>query len=120
MPELPEVQTVVNDLNAANLIGLPIIAARVYWPRIIAEPSPKLFCRQIKGQKITAIRRRGKYLVFEIADGNTLLLHLRMSGRLHLVSISTPRTNMSTSFSASMTAGNCVFTIRVNSAVYTC
>ena len=91
MPELPEVQTVVNDLNAADLIGLPIIAARVYWPRTIAEPSPKIFCRQIKGQKITAIRRRGKYLVFEVADGNTLLLHLRMSGRLHLVSKRAPR-----------------------------
>ncbi len=91
MPELPEVQTVVNDLNAANLIGIPISAARVFWPRTIAEPSPKLFCRRIKGQKFTAIRRRGKYLVFEVADGNTMLLHLRMSGRLHLVSADTPR-----------------------------
>lgn len=85
MPELPEVQTVVNDLNAANLIGIPIIAARVFWPRTVAEPSAKLFCRQIKGQKFTAIRRRGKYLVFEVANGSTVLLHLRMSGRLHLV-----------------------------------
>lgn len=91
MPELPEVQTVVNDLNAANLIGIPIIAARVFWPRTIAEPSAKLFCRQIKGQQFTGIRRRGKYLVFEVGDGNTLLLHLRMSGRLHLISSGAPR-----------------------------
>ena len=91
MPELPEVQTVVNDLNAANLIGIPIIAAKVFWQRTIAEPTPKLFCRQLKGQRFVGIRRRGKYLVFDIADGNTMLLHLRMSGRLHLISTRVPR-----------------------------
>ena len=91
MPELPEVQTVVNDLNAANLIGITISAARVFWPRTIAQPSAGLFCRRIKGQKFSAIRRRGKYLVFDVADGHTMLLHLRMSGRLHLVSADTPR-----------------------------
>ena len=91
MPELPEVQTLVNDLNTAKLIGNTIRAAKVFWPRTIAEPSPGLFCRRIKGQRFTAIRRRGKYLVFEIADGQTMLLHLRMSGRLHLVPAGIPR-----------------------------
>ena len=91
MPELPEVQTLVNDLNAAKIIGITIVAARVFWPRTVAEPSPKLFCRRIKGQKFTAIRRRGKYLVFELSDAHTMLLHLRMSGRLHLVAAGKPR-----------------------------
>jgi len=91
MPELPEVQTIVNDLNTADLTGITISAARVFWPRTIAEPSPKLFCRRVKGQQFTGIRRRGKYLVFDVDDGHTLLLHLRMSGRLHLVSTDTPR-----------------------------
>ena len=91
MPELPEVQTIVNDLNAADVIGIPISSARVYWPRTLAEPAPKSFCRKIKGCKFAAIRRRGKYLVFEMTDGYTMLLHLRMSGRLQLVSVGTPR-----------------------------
>ena len=91
MPELPEVQTIVNDLNAANLIDVTISNARVLWPRTVAEPSPRVFCRRIIGQQFTVIRRRGKYLVFEIADGHTMLLHLRMSGRLHLVSADIPR-----------------------------
>jgi len=91
MPELPEVQTIVDELNAADLIGIPIRAARVFWSRTIAEPSAKLFCRQVKGQKFTAIGRRGKFLVFRLSGGSTLLLHLRMSGRLHLVSADTPR-----------------------------
>jgi len=91
MPELPEVQTIVDDLNAAALIGIPISAARVFWPRTIAEPSAKVFCQKIKGQKFAAIRRRGKFLVFSLENNSSLLLHLRMSGRLHLVSADTPR-----------------------------
>jgi len=91
MPELPEVQTIVNDLNDADVIGIPISRARVFWARTIASPGSKSFCRRLKGRKFTAIRRRGKYLVFDIDNGNTLLLHLRMSGRLHLVAADTPR-----------------------------
>jgi len=91
MPELPEVQTIVNDLNGAKLIGITISGARVFWPRTVAEPSARLFCRRIKGQQFTEIGRRGKYLVFEVSDGHTMLLHLRMSGRLHLVSADIPR-----------------------------
>jgi formamidopyrimidine-DNA glycosylase len=91
MPELPEVQTIVNDLNAVDLIGVPITAATVFWARTIAEPSPRLFCKRLKGRRFTAIRRRGKHLVFETDDEQTMLLHLRMSGRLHLVAATAPR-----------------------------
>ncbi len=92
MPELPEVQTIVNDLNAADLIGRRITAARVFWRRTISEPSPALFCRRLTGREFTAIRRRGKFLVFNLDDGSSLLMHLRMSGRLHLVAADVPRT----------------------------
>jgi formamidopyrimidine-DNA glycosylase len=85
MPELPEVQTIVNDLNAAGLIGNTISSAKVYWKRTIAEPSPQNFCRRLQDRKITAIRRRGKFLVFDLNNGDSILMHLRMSGRLHLV-----------------------------------
>jgi len=91
MPELPEVQTIVNDLNAAKLVGVPISGAKVFWARTIAEPSSVLFCNRMKGRTFTAIRRRGKHLVFETDNDYTMLLHLRMSGRLHLVSVDTPR-----------------------------
>ena len=60
MPELPEVQTVVNDLNAADLIGIPIIAARVYWPRTIAEPSPEIILPADKRSKIYRNPAKGK------------------------------------------------------------
>jgi formamidopyrimidine-DNA glycosylase len=91
MPELPEVQTIVNELIAADLTGIPISRARVYWPDTIAEPSAKLFCRQIRNRHFTAIRRRGKFLVFDLNNHGSMLLHLRMSGRLHLVPANVPR-----------------------------
>ena len=91
MPELPEVQTIVNDLNLAGIRGATITGAKVFWSRTIAEPSAGAFCRRIKGKEISAIRRRGKFIVFDLKDGETLLIHLRMSGRLHLVARDMPR-----------------------------
>ncbi|UCF89989.1 MAG: bifunctional DNA-formamidopyrimidine glycosylase/DNA-(apurinic or apyrimidinic site) lyase [Desulfobacterales bacterium] len=91
MPELPEVQTIVNDLNAAGLIGDRIRSVKVYWPGSIAEPPPRVFVRRLQGQFVAAIRRRGKYLVFDLAGVDKLLIHLRMSGRLNLVSTVTER-----------------------------
>jgi len=92
MPELPEVQTLVNDLNAAGLVGNTFTAARVLWPKTIADLSPAAFRRRIKGKVIKSIRRRGKFLVFDLSPRDHLLIHLRMSGRLHLVR---PRTKRS-------------------------
>jgi formamidopyrimidine-DNA glycosylase len=91
MPELPEVQTIVNDLKAAGLEGQCFETARVFWARTIAEPSVKAFCSRIRGQMITAIRRRGKFIVFALQNNTHLLMHLRMSGRLHLVAPDQPR-----------------------------
>lgn len=91
MPELPEVQTIVNDLNAAGLVGATIRQARVFWPRIVATPAAETFCEQLQGQTIRKIWRRAKYLVIDLSRGAHLLIHLRMSGRLLLVSSETER-----------------------------
>jgi formamidopyrimidine-DNA glycosylase len=85
MPELPEVQTLVDDLNAAGLPGMTVTGARVHWPRSVAEPSHRAFCRRVTGKTIQAIGRRGKFIVFDLSPDGHLLIHLRMSGRLHLV-----------------------------------
>lgn len=82
MPELPEVQTVVNDLIAAALIGRRFASVRVFWPRTVHGMSVQAFCRRIRGLQILAIRRRGKFIVMELARGRALLIHLRMTGRL--------------------------------------
>ena len=84
MPELPEVQTIVDDLNAADLVGASIKRVKVNWPKTIANLTPKQFTRRISGKEIEAIRRRAKYIVFDLIPDGHLIIHLRMTGRFDL------------------------------------
>jgi formamidopyrimidine-DNA glycosylase len=81
MPELPEVETIARKLKP-DLVGRTILSADLRWHRTLAEPSPKKFAEQIKGQKILDVGRRAKYLIFSLSTFH-LLVHLRMSGDLH-------------------------------------
>lgn len=83
MPELPEVQTVVDTLIAQGLPGRRIADVGVYWPKIIADMPPAVFCCRICGRTIEQITRRGKYIVVHLSGDLTLLIHLRMSGRFY-------------------------------------
>ena len=95
MPELPEVETIVRHLRGP-LIGRTITGVTVYWPRTVARPSVTAFTRRLRGRRIRAIRRRAKYLVFELGDRSSrrptdyLLIHLKMSGQLNVVSRERP------------------------------
>jgi len=89
MPELPEVQTIVNDLINAGLIGKTITGASVFWKKTIALPPAEEFIQTISGQTISNIRRRAKYIIFDFQNGLHLLVHLRMSGKLQLISPNT-------------------------------
>lgn len=91
MPELPEVETVVRDLRSAGLPGRKIVGGRVLWAGAVACPSAAAFRRRIRGRVIRGVRRRGKYLLLELSAGWTLLIHLRMTGRLLLTPASAPR-----------------------------
>ncbi len=98
MPELPEVETIVRSLkNPANLawmesqtladrpgiVGRKVQEARVYWQRTVALPAADVFSRQITGQSIQAVDRRGKFVVISLTK-DSLLIHLRMSGDLRV------------------------------------
>ncbi|MBR9980273.1 MAG: bifunctional DNA-formamidopyrimidine glycosylase/DNA-(apurinic or apyrimidinic site) lyase [Desulfatitalea sp.] len=85
MPELPEVQTIVTDLLAADLTGKVIIDADVHWPATIATSPPGTFRRNISGRTIRDIRRRAKLILFELDNGWLLAVHLRMTGRFLLM-----------------------------------
>ena len=85
MPEMPEVQTLVDALNRVDLVGRRISGAAVYWPKTIAGMPPAVFSERITGCVLQAVTRRGKYLVFRLTRGLQLLLHLRMTGRLNWV-----------------------------------
>jgi formamidopyrimidine-DNA glycosylase len=79
MPELPEVETIKNEL-LPMVSGRKIIRVEFMWPKTLFAPSQSEFDRAIKGRRITMLSRRGKYLVFKLDDGNMLLVHLRMTG----------------------------------------
>ncbi|MCR4407300.1 MAG: bifunctional DNA-formamidopyrimidine glycosylase/DNA-(apurinic or apyrimidinic site) lyase [Anaerolineae bacterium] len=89
MPELPEVETIARKLRKP-LVGRTITAVEICWPRTIAAPSPTEFERQIVGQTVQAVGRRGKFLVLQLSEGATLLVHLRMAGQLLLKSSVSP------------------------------
>lgn len=91
MPELPEVQTVVNDLNRAALAGLSVAAVDCYWPRTCAPLSEHELQRLLVGRKIMRFWRRAKYLIADLAPSGHIVVHLRMTGRLHLLPQSVPR-----------------------------
>jgi len=82
MPELPEVETIRRAL-AARLVGRRI-AGLVQRRADLRFPLPPALERRVVGRTITAIGRRAKYLLVDLDDGHTLLLHLGMSGRLVL------------------------------------
>ncbi len=84
MPELPEVETIRRDLSA-GLIGRKIVGVTVNWPKMVQIPSPEAFKQRLTGQTISALDRRGKYLIFQLDSGEVLIIHLRMSGSLLLV-----------------------------------
>ena len=81
MPELPEVETYVRELMPA-LTGRTITVARVFWPRIIADPLAEEFPARIAGLGFNSFDRRGKYMLLGMNDGSTLIVHLRMTGKL--------------------------------------
>ena len=80
MPELPEVEHVVRALSRA-VRGRRILAAELRLPRLLAGSAPATFKRKLRGARIDAISRRGKYILFELDSGQVLVVHLRMTGK---------------------------------------
>jgi len=81
MPELPEVETIVRGLREP-LVGRQFTGVRVGWENLVARPTVGEFERGLVGQRILGLKRRGKYLVFALSGGGSLIIHLRMTGRL--------------------------------------
>lgn len=80
MPELPEVETVLRGL-APVLEGRTIVKAKVNRPDL-RWPFPENMAGRISGQKISKLWRRSKYILADLSSGESLLVHLGMSGRI--------------------------------------
>ncbi len=83
MPELPEVETIKSDL-LPQVVGRSFTAVRLDWPGAVTQPPAEVLAQRITGQRIEALERRGKYLIFRLSSGQSLVIHLRMSGSLLL------------------------------------
>ncbi len=83
MPELPEVETVRRQLEP-ELVGKRITSASVLDERLTRPEPPQSLERAVAGREVTAVARRGKYLLIGLEGGRTLALHLRMTGNLLL------------------------------------
>ncbi|PIQ90748.1 MAG: formamidopyrimidine-DNA glycosylase [Candidatus Omnitrophica bacterium CG11_big_fil_rev_8_21_14_0_20_41_12] len=81
MPELPEVETIKNDLQQV-IIGKKIARVFLHNPKIVRFPSPAKFKKSLEGLRIKKIFRRAKLLIFELSDGRFLTMHLKMTGQL--------------------------------------
>lgn len=93
MPELPEVETIKNEIAPA-IVGRCFKKVTVFDTKPIKDPSPADFAARMVGRTINGLRRRGKYLIFDLSapsvncpgnDGEkdiSLIIHLKMSGAL--------------------------------------
>jgi formamidopyrimidine-DNA glycosylase len=79
MPELPEVETVRRGLEPA-MVGARLTKVEQRRPDL-RFPFPGRFAARLKGQEVTALGRRAKYLLADLSTGDVLVMHLGMSGR---------------------------------------
>jgi len=81
MPELPEVETVKNELTP-HVTGRRLIGVTLFWDGIVKQPSASDFRSRLSGQKIIGLARQGKYLIVSLTGDDVLIIHLKMSGSL--------------------------------------
>ena len=100
MPELPEVETIRQQLRSGSdtvpsLVGQRIVGVSLKWPKHIKEPSVSSFRRQIRGRSIRDVGRRGKFLLIP-PDERHLAVHFMISGELTMGDVDSLRASCDT------------------------
>jgi len=90
MPELPEVETIRQSLLPL-LTGQQVVDSEVNLPKLLQNVSAAEFSRIMSDRVVQGIRRRGKYLLFQLSGEHTLVIHLRMTGQLRYTAADLPR-----------------------------
>jgi formamidopyrimidine-DNA glycosylase len=83
MPELPEVETIKDEL-APWVLGQSFTQVTIFDTKLVCGCSAREVRRGLIGQKVESLERRGKYLIFHLSNGKSLIIHLRMTGSLLL------------------------------------
>lgn len=81
MPELPEVETIVRGLRRL-VVGERIVSFQADWPGVTGEEPADLVGARLDGARIERTRRRGKLAVLDLDTGESLVISLRMTGKL--------------------------------------
>jgi formamidopyrimidine-DNA glycosylase len=84
MPELPEVETIKEDLREL-VAGSKVERAEVLDSSLVEQPSTEEFARRLGGVRISGARRRAKHLIVELDSGDSLVFQLKIGGQLLLV-----------------------------------
>lgn len=84
MPELPEVETIKNEISPF-VLGRKFVGVEILDPRLIRKPLVEEFKNLISGQEVKEVERRGKYLIFSLSSGQYLIFHFKMTGRFLLM-----------------------------------
>ena len=84
MPELPEVETIKEDLRAL-VVGSRIEEARVLDPALVEGVAPEEFARRLASAAIVGARRRAKHLILELDTGDAAVFQLKIGGQFLLV-----------------------------------
>lgn len=84
MPELPEVETVVRDLRADGLVGLAVRDVVLRWPGVLGGAEASELTNGVRGRRVLDVTRRAKFIHVVLGGNASLLIHLRMTGRLVL------------------------------------
>ena len=80
MPELPEVKTVVKNLET-YLIDKEIINIEIFLDKLIKNESKQMFIKKLKNAKILEVQNLGKFIIFLLSNNKVLVSHLRMEGK---------------------------------------
>lgn len=86
MPELPEVELVAQSLNKL-VAQRKIVVGELLRERLAPFNSPADFAERLQNARINSVQRRGKHILFDLDNDNTLIAHLRMSGRFMLLPV---------------------------------
>lgn len=90
MPELPEVETVRRSL-VDRVVGRRIVSLNAdSFPGVMGEEGVDAQAALVVGRMVTGVRRRAKYLLIDLDDGASLMVHLRMTGQLLVASRGAP------------------------------
>ncbi len=83
MPELPEVETIANDIRP-GLVGSTLESVRVLRADVLRGVTARRFERALRGRRVAAVGRRAKHVVIELDDEHRVVIQPRMTGSLHV------------------------------------